>query len=105
MAAPIGNQFWKNRSKHGRDKLFATPELLLEVAEDYFQWCDEHPWVKKEPIKSGDRTGELIEVPTERPYTLSGLCIYLNASESFWKEFRKNPNLSKDFLSVIESIE
>ena len=26
MAAPKGNQFWMLRSKHGRDKLFATPE-------------------------------------------------------------------------------
>lgn len=28
MAAPKGNQFWMLRSKHGRDKLFATPEAL-----------------------------------------------------------------------------
>ena len=39
----IGNQFWKFRSKHGRDKLFATPELLWDAACEYFDWMDEHP--------------------------------------------------------------
>ena len=34
MAANLGNQFWKNRSKHGRDKLFATPDLLWQAASD-----------------------------------------------------------------------
>ena len=43
MAAPKGNQFWMLRSKHGRDKLFATPEALWEAACEYFQWCDENP--------------------------------------------------------------
>lgn len=42
MAAPKGNQFWMLRSKHGRDKLFATPEALWEAACEYFQWCDEN---------------------------------------------------------------
>ena len=36
---------WMLRSKHGRDKLFATPELLWDAACEYFQWCDENPWV------------------------------------------------------------
>ena len=43
-AAPKGNQFWKLRSKHGRDKLFATPDLLWEAACEYFAYCDKHPW-------------------------------------------------------------
>jgi hypothetical protein len=28
MAAPKGNKFWMMRSKHGRDKLFASPQLI-----------------------------------------------------------------------------
>ena len=52
MAAPKGNQFWKLRSKHGRDKLFATPDLLWQAACEYFEWCDKHPWYKSEAIKN-----------------------------------------------------
>lgn len=101
MAAPMGNQFWKNRSEHGRDFLFAKAELLRSEISKYFNWVDGHPWFKVEAIKSGDMAGTLMKVPTARPYTLSGLCIYLNASESWWKNFRKNENLNDDFLSVI----
>ena len=39
------------RSKHGRDKLFATPELLWDAACEYFQWCDENPWTTRKAIQ------------------------------------------------------
>lgn len=104
MAAPKGNTFWKIRSKHGRDKLFASPDLLLEAATEYFEWCDANPWYKSEAIKSGDSVGKIIKVPISRPYTISGLCIYLQASESYWRTFKIQES-SKDFLAVIEQIE
>ena len=105
MAAPTGNQFWKNRSEHGRQKLFESPLLLWEAACEYFNWSDAHPWWKNEPIKSGDRAGHVMKVAVARPYTLAGLCIYLNASRNYWKELKKNRDLSEDFLAVIDNIE
>lgn len=101
-----GNQFWKQRSKHGRDALFASPELLWESACEYFQWCDDNPWVKskKQTYDKGEFSGETIEeVPTQRPYTRKGFCIFIDASENWLKEFRKNA--SADFLAVINRIE
>jgi hypothetical protein len=105
MAAPKNNQFWKNRSKHGRDFLFSDPELLKEAACEHFNWCDSHPWYKVEAVKSGDMAGELMKVPVARPYTLSGLCGYIDASEAWWRNFRSNKNLTEDILSVIEWVE
>lgn len=102
MAAPLSNQFWKNRSSHGRKKLFESAELLKEEIQVYFNWCDSNPWWRNEPIKSGEKAGETMKIKIARPYTISGMCLYLDASESFWKNFRKNTNLSQDFLSVIE---
>jgi hypothetical protein len=105
MAAPKENQFWKIRSKHGRDKLFATPELMLEAAKEYFEWCDENPWVSKETTQS-EKSTYFKEKPTTRPYTLSGLCIYLGCSESYFRTFKsKNTEGSEDFLTVIAIIE
>lgn len=102
MAAPLGNQFWKLRSKHGRDKLFATPELLWEAACEYFEWCDNNPWaVIKNKTKGKIKEKE--ETPTQRPYSLSGLMSYLNVSESFWKEFKKANH--EDFLPITTRIE
>lgn len=85
MAAPKGNQFWKLRSKHGRDKLFASPDLLWDAACEYFQWCDDNPWEMAVMTKVG-----IDNIPKRRPYSIVGLCVYLDASTSFWKEFKKS---------------
>lgn len=94
------NQLWKLRSKHGRDKLFATPELLREAAGEYFEYCDTTP-VLKEDYVGGFATRVLRQMP--RPYTLAGLCIYVGASRHWWNEFRKHA--TPDFLEVIHEIE
>lgn len=122
MAAPIGNQFWKCRSSHGRDKLFSTPELLWEAACEYFQWCDENPWTtnkaiqKVVPVKrnKGKKVETINEeltqrevIPTERPYSLSGFCIYVDASSMWWRNFKEQckNNKDEDFLIVITRVE
>ena len=90
MAAPKNNKFWELRSKHGRDKLFATPELLLQAAEEYFNWCD------STPIQANEKT-------YIRPYTLTGFLIYIDASESYWRDFKSAKH--EGFSSVIERVE
>ena len=105
----IGNKFWQQRSKHGRDKLFKTPDLLLEAASEYFQWCDDNPWIKKEAVKSGDMAGMIIDVPTQRPYTMQGICSYLDCGVNYFNQFedsilKKEDSLSKDFSLVITRI-
>lgn len=103
MAAPINNTFWKNRSTHGRDKLFATSEDLLQAAYEYFEWCDDNPWYKVD-FKGKDL--EQVEIPTTRPYTLSGLCLYLGCSQNYFRQFKSSPpENAEDFLTVISRIE
>ena len=112
-----GNQFWLNRSKHGRDKLFRSPVLLWDAASEYFTWCVKNPLKAQElkVISTGDykTTGKKYTVDKVRAFTLSGLCVYLDASHSFWRMFRmdiknstidKNP-MKNDFLAVINKIE
>lgn len=103
MSAPEGNQFWKLRSKHGRDKLFASPELLWEAACEYFEWCEEHPFheTKAMAVSQGMNAGseiELIEIPIKRPFTLHGLCLYMDCGTAYFRQF-------KDFPTVIAKIE
>lgn len=92
----IGNQWWKLRTKHGRDLEYGNPDALWEAIADYFQECDDKPWVKNEAVKSGDLAGKIISVPTARPYTLSGLCIRLGISQTAWKNYCKRD----DFIGV-----
>lgn len=118
--APKGNKFWMLRSKHGRDKLFVTPQLLWEAACEYFQWCEDNPFYEAEQAKSQpkahvDDEGKvtfppnIIELPKMRPYTLQGLCIYLDCNTKYFNDFGdslagKEDKLSTDFSEVITRI-
>lgn len=120
MAAPLGNQFWKLRSKHGRDKLFANAALLWEAACEYFQWCEDTPLIEVEqtkgnakPIKKKDGSYEfapaLIQLPKMRPFTMQGLCRYLQCNTKYFNDFEdsikdKGTEDAKDFSEVITRI-
>lgn len=86
MAAPKGNQFWKLRSKHGRDKLFMTPELLWEAACEYFEWCESNPLIEVD-FKGKDATH--VELPKMRAFTIHGLCIYLDCNTKYFNDFKE----------------
>ena len=105
MAAPKENQFWKLRSKHGRDKLFATSDLLWEAACEFFQWCDDNPWKKVETKVKSTGT-DITTMPTARPYTISGLCLYLGCNVQYLSQFKAGlPKEEEDFSLVITRIE
>jgi hypothetical protein len=96
--APKGNEFWKQRSKHGRDKIFETPELMWEAACEYFQWCEENP------LEENDFVGkDATEVDRKklRPFTLQGICLYLDVNRGIKG---KEDDVSKDFSFIITRI-
>ena len=103
MAAPKGNQFWKLASKYGRDRLFATPDLMWEAALEYFDWCDKHPWKQVKSKKGGRNNGEVETTPVQRPYTISGLMLYFGACEAYWRQFKSQNH--KEFFTVISRID
>ena len=105
QGAPKGNQFWKLRNKHGRDKLFATPALLWEAACEYFEWCEQNPLFES---KAFAYQGEITTatLPKMRAMTLSGLCFYLGCNEQYFKTFKAQlPEGEKDFNTVVAEIE
>jgi hypothetical protein len=89
MAAPKNNQFWKMRDLKSRQKIFSTPELLLEAAYEYFKQCDENPWYKNEAIKSGMDAGKIIPIPVRTPYTFTGLYVYLGVDRTTYENYEK----------------
>lgn len=108
-----GNEFWKQRSKHGRDKLFVTPELLLEAASEYFTWCDNNPDHRAELVKHGGRARQ-VKISLRRPYTMQGLCLYLDCNTSYFRQFKATlhakisdgtaTTLDYDFTTVLHRI-
>lgn len=98
MGAPKGNQFWKLRTKHGRDKLFESPQVLWEEACKYFEWCDANPFNEID-YKGKDATQ--VVLPKMRPYTWEGLEIFLNIDSL--REYKTNESY-KEFSQVITRI-
>ena len=102
MAAPKGNEFWKQRSKHGRDKLFKTPELLWNAACEYFQWIEENPLYE---LDWKGKDADEVHRPHIRPFTIQGFVLYCDASVNFFNQFEeslkgKKDKLSKDFSLI-----
>ena len=132
MGAPAGNQFWKLRSKHGRNKIFETSEMLWATAVEYFEWCDNHPYLRPEQKKGNisiPRNNELtdeqvdkisnsiVNIETLRPYSIEGLCMYIGVNVQYLNDFEngiKDKDVSllsedeslinKDFSAVITRI-
>lgn len=77
MPAPKGNQYAKGHK--GTEKKF-TPQQWADAIQNYFDYCDKNPIYKNEALKSGDRAGEIIRIPTARPYLIEGLCDHANVS-------------------------
>ncbi len=98
MGAPEGNQFWKLRSKHGRDKIFESPEILWEACTEYFEATDARKWWKTE---FHGKDVEECKVPTDTPYTLTGLWVFLDIVKSTWYQYKEH----KDFSTIVTRVE
>lgn len=101
MGAPKENKFWLLRSKHGRDKIFESPEILMEACLEYFEQTSQRVWNKIE-YKGADIVK--VEIPTSVPFTLSGLCIFLDIDMDTWSNYRKKEEY-KDFFGVIKKVD
>lgn len=86
---PKGNQLWQLRTSQGRDTLFADGDALWAEAIKYFAWCDNNPWLRPELVKFQGVADEY-SVPLGRPYSIGGLCIFLDVSETFITNCRRN---------------
>ncbi len=98
MSAPNGNQFWKLRSKHGRDLIFSSPTILWEACVEYLEATDARKWVKKDWVGK-DAHEVLREVDT--PYTLTGLFVFLDIERKTWDLYRQR----EEFIPVITRVE
>lgn len=100
MAAPIGNQFWKMRTKHGRDRLFADPDALWAACCEYFEWVEANPLIEMRPFAyQGVVTQE--PVPRMRAMTLTGLQFFLDVDVKTWINWRND----EDFIQVVNKAE
>jgi hypothetical protein len=99
--APKGNQFWRARSKHGKDKIFKDAETLWTACTEYFDWCEANPLLKEKKMLSGGRLRSYKE-KTPRPFTIIGLCMFIGINRATWAQ---NYRTHKDYISVCSQAE
>lgn len=97
-----GNDFWKQRSTHGRNPIFKTPEKLLDACCQYFQWVDDNPL---QEIKVFCHQGKVTktQIPKMRAMTIAGMCIFIDISYQGWREYCAKPAFS-DVTTRVEEI-
>lgn len=115
-------QFWEVKAKKydtkvGSDKIFSTPELLLEACLEYHEWnaanpliAYEVPKVPKKNVDPNDPWGHLDKVPKMRAMSLHGLTSFLGCTLNYFKDFKlqhamKQDPISKKFIAVIGAVE
>jgi hypothetical protein len=109
-AAPAGNNFWEKRSQHGRKKIFTDPETMLKACYEYFTYqTNDRIWLKKEAVKGGEFTGQIIDVPTATPFSIEGLCLFLDVNTKYFNHFEsalkpKENKIDEDFSNVITRV-
>ena len=97
MSAPKGNEFWKVRAKHGREKFITSIELLKESCLEYFQWVEDNP-LQEEKLFSFQGVVTKETVSKMRAMTIEGLCVFLDITAHTWRNWRTD----KEYLPVIE---
>lgn len=103
MAAPVGNQFWKQRSTHGRNPKFESPEALWEAATEYFEWVEAHPLQEAQAFAYQGNV-KVQELPKMRAMTIMGLCIFLDISQQAWSEYKQRNGFGEVTTRIDEII-
>lgn len=82
----------------GRKKLYDTPEEMEPIINKYFKDCDD-----KREVVTDEKTGR--SKILYEPYTVSGLCIYLNMCRDSLCEYQKDPRFSDTIKKAKYKIE
>lgn len=99
MSAPKGNKFYLLAENPGAPKKFGSSQELWKKAEQYFQWCDDHPI---QTIEYHGRDAKECLVPKMRAYTWQGLAAFCGIN-SFEDYKSKNPSY-QEFSAIIAHI-
>ena len=102
MAAELGNQYWKLRSKHGRDRIIKDHKKLEEAADQYFQWCIDNPIIKTDyRVAAGEIV--IVNIPMPQPFQKCELARFCGLAQ--WRNIENLKKVSEDFKQVITCIE
>jgi hypothetical protein len=102
----VGNEFWRNRQRHGRRPKFQFPEQLLDASVRYFLWVQSHPLIVEDQVVWN---GRFVRHQHERPRVMSiqALCSFIAVSHRQWNNWKREggKQFRADLVPVIDLIE
>lgn len=101
MPAPKKNQFWKLRSKHGRNRIIKEPDVLSMAADEYFQWCIDNPILEEDFMNCAGKPTKVIK-NHPRAFKKNELARFCHFAR--WESISQLKDI-KGFLDVITCIE
>jgi hypothetical protein len=106
------DRWWERRasviprtfSRDGKSQpfLFDSPDTLWAACCEYFAWMDSRPIYETRPFQYLGVV-DLVQVPHRRPYTLTGLNVFLNTSIYMWTSYKRDRG--PEFAAVVERVE
>ena len=103
MAAPKGNSYYRERYKSGRNRKVETPDQLMELAFDYFDWVEANPLKEEKAFAfQGDVTKE--KVDKMRPFTMDAMCFHIGITYSTYAEWRNSREDLSEVIAIIDKI-
>ena len=100
MSAPKGNEFWKLRLKHGRDRIIQSPEQLLENFEEFATWIINNPFEEQDWV--GKDAMPVIKKKI-RPMLKPAFAVACGLCE--WNKIAELKKVSEDFSKAVSYIE
>lgn len=82
-----GNTLYRLRKNPGKDKSYTVDEAY-DKANNYFEWCDDNPIIKMVTMNTKFGVKKTDE-EYNRPYTLEGLCIYMDITTNTFRNWEK----------------
>lgn len=98
MAAPKGNKF--ALGNNGRRKTWETPQELQKDIDAYFDWCDKNPMKQYHNSQIDQETKKPLVYEIERPYTIEGLCVFLECDRLTILNYEKQEGYEEFFNTI-----
>ncbi len=97
-----GNSMWLQRSKHGREKIFSSPQAMASTFGEYVDHLQAHPIITRKQVVVAQ---ELVWAEEERyvPLTWAGFATFCGTHKNYFQNFRSR--CSADFKEVIGQID
>lgn len=89
----IGNQFWKLRSKHGRDKIFESGEMIIQACDEYMECLEQNPLQEHDFVGKDAR-----EVNKDKKHvpTWAGFATFCNTHKQHFNQLKVDYKNEKD---------